>query len=121
MSFDQQRGRPVGAEAPGCIVRVEETRVEGAVRGGPVELLLRLEVAGQQVDRSTEIGRAQRRGGPGAAIEDRSPDLRTRKERPRVMGGGVGVLERNAVEGHRVLTVREAAKEGLALAQTDAV
>jgi len=62
-----------------------------------------------------------RGGGAGAAVKIGPADPLGREEDPGVVCGGVGVVERNAVEGHGVLAVGEAAEISLAVAEARTV
>src|SRR5271156_1816642 len=71
--------------------------------------------------RAAIVGRADVRRGAGAAVEIDAADRLPRKEYPGVVGGVVGVLERNAVVRDGIFAVDKTAECGVALPQSDAV
>src|SRR5258708_7815677 len=100
-----------GAEQSGIDGHVKQASVKGTVRCGRTDVGARLQVLRQEADRSAEILGTDGRRVAGAAIEIHAANPLPREEHPGVMRGIVGVLERDAIEGHRILTVFEAAEK----------
>src|ERR1043165_8931941 len=105
---NHQTRTAIFAESARVEVDVEETRIERTVGQGAVEQLPGVQRAREQVDRSTEGGRADRRRGSRTAVEDRRTDGLCRKEDPGMVRRIVRVVEGDAVVGHAVEAVLEA-------------
>src|SRR5262245_34498872 len=97
-------------------LRIERSEGRAEAYALPVWQLMR-----EQVNRSAEWRRANRRSRSGATIEIHTADPRRREENPRVMSRIVGIVERNPIVGDVILSIFEAAEESLAVAQSHAV
>ena len=108
-------------ELAGIIIQLQQVRGPRPVGFRHPDVLGGRHLFRLQVDRTAEIGGAHRGSRTGAAVEIDAADPLDRKIRPAMLRDAVGVLERNAVEGHRVIAVWEAAEKSLALAEPSSV
>ena len=108
-------------EEAGVIGALVELGIPGAISRGAADVLLGGEGHGEQMDGAAEGGGADGGGRAWAAIEVDAADPLSGKESPGVVGGGVGVVEGNAIEVDVVIAVRESAEIGLRLPETDAI
>src|SRR5258705_3085353 len=101
-----------------AVVKISIVRTVGELT---TDILDRRHVFGEQVDGAAKGGGSNCRGGAWTAVEvDAAEELR-REKRPRVMRGGVGVVEGDAVEVDVVVAIGKATEIGAGLAKPDAI
>ena len=110
-----------GKDVAGVILCVVKIGIERTVGELAADILDGRHVFGEQVDGAAEGRGSNGRGGAGTAVEVDAAEELSREEGPGVVRGGVGVVERNAIEVDVVVAVGKAAEVGAGLAEADAV